>query len=150
MDNDLHKIYQDFFNSLLGYEPDMEIVDDEQEVGISLKLSPEDSGMFIGYRGEVLTAIQLILSLIYQKHSSSWKPVRMNVNDYRQRREATLISMADNAAMRALESGEPTTITNLTSYERRIIHSHLSQRDDVTTHSEGESPKRYLVISPKN
>lgn len=150
MDNTLHQIYQDFFKNLLGYEPDMEIVDDETEISINLNLSPEDSGMFIGYRGEVLTAIQLVLSLIFQKHSSSWKPVRMNVNDYRQRREATLISMADSAAERALESAEPAIITNLTSYERRIIHSHLSTRGDVETHSEGEAPKRYLVVTAKN
>lgn len=150
MDNDLHKIYQDFFNNLLGYEPDLEIIDDEQEISINLNLSPEDSGMFIGYRGEVLTAIQLILSLIFQKHTSSWKPVRMNVNDYRQRREATLISMAESAATKALETQEPVSITNLTSYERRIIHAHLSQREDIITHSEGIPPKRYLIVSPKN
>ena len=68
-----------FFTDLLGFQPQLEITESQDQIDINLSLDPQDSGMFIGYRGEVLTAIQLILSLINQQQTDSWKPVRMNV-----------------------------------------------------------------------
>ena len=149
MNSDLQTIYTNFFADLLGFAPELELTDSKDQIDLNLSLDQRDSGMFIGYRGEVLTAIQLILSLINQHHTGSWKPVRVNVNDYRQRRQAALEAMADAALERALASGQPSTLTNLTSYERRIIHTHLASRDDVTTHSQGQPPRRDLIISPK-
>ena len=69
---------------------------------------------------------------------------------YRERREAVLQRQADEAAERALDSGRPVALDEMTSSERRVVHEHLRDRGDVDTHSEGDEPHRHLVVTPKD
>ena len=148
MKDQTNQLLQDFFYDLLGYEAEMEIDHKENEVHIQLELDPEQSGVVIGYRGEVLASIQLVLSLILQQHLEDWYPVRLNVNDYKEQRQKSLENLALNTADRVIETGSHFKLNNLSSYERRIVHATLSEHPEVTTFSEGDSPYRVLIIAP--
>ena len=142
------QIINDFFSDLLGFESNPQIEATDDEIFVDLQLDPQFSGIVIGYRGEVLTAIQLLLSLMIQENHDNWLPVRVNVNDYRQQRQKALEELAQNTADKALKLQKPITLNNLSSYERRVIHTILSETPEITTFSEGEEPNRVLIISP--
>lgn len=146
MDN--QTLIKTFFNNLLDEDPEITIDTTEEEIRVDLQLSPDHSGVVIGYRGEVLTAIQLVLSLMIQEDRESWLPVRVNVNNYREQRAEALENLAKNTAQRVLDTGQAMSLPNLTSYERRLIHNILSETDGVESYSEGEGNQRILIIAP--
>jgi len=148
MKNQTDQLIAQFFSDLLGYDPDIIIEHNENEISVQLNLDAQESGVVIGYRGEVLTSLQLILSLMVQPNYDIWFPVRLNVNDYRQQRNKALETLALNTASKALEFNKSIRLNNLSSYERRIIHSILSENDQIETHSEGEPQYRVLVVTP--
>lgn len=113
---------------------------------VQLQLSPADSGILIGYHAETLNHFQLILSLIVHQQLKSWHRLTVNINDYRQNREATLTEMAHNAAQRVRLTGQEVVMPYLDSFERRFIHLALSQELDLETVSLGEGRDRRLVI----
>lgn len=117
---------------------------------VQLNLPADESGVFIGHQGETLSALQLILSLIVSQRLNQWYRIKVNVGDYQQRREQQLIVKADQAAQRAIETGQEIIIPGLNSYERHLVHDHLSQNSQITTESRGEEPHRQLFVSPKN
>lgn len=137
-----------FFEHILGYTPDIELETTPTEINVNVTLNPQESGLLIGHHGEVLTACQLIFSLMYQQTTGERLPVRLNINDYRQQRQQTLEQLADTSAQKALDRHSPVSIGNLTSYERRIIHTHLADRTDIQTYSQGEPPHRLLIVAP--
>lgn len=137
-----------FFEDILEEEPDIEIDINDEEIYIDLQLDPEHSGVVIGYRGEVLTAMQLILSMMLQKDRTAWVPVRVNVNNYREQRAEALENLAQNTADRVLSNNQALSLPNLSSYERRLIHNYLSEVDGVESYSEGEGIHRVLIIAP--
>lgn len=135
--------------SLTGVETDVEVVDKGEDV-FEVNLSTKDeTGLLIGFRGENINAIQTVLGIMLKGVTGDWVRLVVNVGDYRQKQEEKLIILADQSADRAVETGQPQPIYNLTASQRRIIHLHLSQRGDITTESQGEEPERYLVVSPK-
>ena len=136
------------FSNLLGYVPVIDYQEEDSEINLNLEIEPQDSGLLIGYHGEVLTAIQLYLNLVYYQQFSEKKPVRLNINNYRQQRQQILENLALSTAQKALERNQPIPIHHLSSYERRIVHLFLSDRSDVKTYSQGEPPHRSLVIAP--
>lgn len=148
MDN--KQLITEFFTQILGHEPDLEFDDSQGELYVDLQLDPEHSGVVIGYRGEVLAALQLVLSLIVQKNHGDWLPVRLNVNNYREQRADALQNLAENTANRVIQSGHAMSLPNLSSYERRLIHSTIAEIDGVESFSEGEGFERVLIISPKD
>lgn len=150
MATDINQTIVEYFTQILGAEPDLEIEQTDQEITAKLIVSEQESGVLIGYRGETLTALQLILSLKTEKILGQWLPVRLDINDYRQKRIEALEDLAKKNAIKAHEIGQPISISNLTSYERRVVHSALSEDDTVSTHSEGDAPYRYLIITPIN
>lgn len=139
-----------FFTQLLGFEPEIEINTSSEEVIVKLTVEPELSGMLIGYRGEVLSSLQLLLTLMLQPGFSSWTPVRLDINEYRQQRVSHLEEMAHNAAERAISTKGPVVLDRLSSYERRVIHTTLTDHPEVETFSQGEAPNRVLVVAPKS
>lgn len=141
-------LIEEFFTEILGDKPDIVIDQSDEEILVDLQLNPELSGVVIGYRGEVLTALQLILSLMIQTDQENWLPVRVNVNNYREQREEALENLARNTADRVLHSGQAMSLPNLSSYERRIIHNILSEIDGIESYSEGEGRNRVLIIAP--
>ena len=111
----------------------------------------EMNGVFIGRNSKHLLAIQTLLNIIVNKYYSEeeQKTVLLDVGRYRKRREATLEKMAVDFAKQVLKTKQVIKLDNLNAYERKIIHDRLASWDNITTHSEGEEPNRYLFIEYK-
>ncbi|MCL5095614.1 MAG: KH domain-containing protein [Patescibacteria group bacterium] len=121
----------------------------EKEDVYEVQIETEDTGILIGYHGETLTSLQLILSLILYKRLGSWLRLIVNVGDWRQKREEVLKQMALSAAERVIATDEAMVLPNLSSFERRIVHLILADHPKVTSSSEGEGVERKLIIKPK-
>ncbi len=148
-DSDLG-ITKDFVSEclkLLLIEGKVVVEKDEETVRVNIETS--QSGALIGYHGEGLISLQLILNIMVHKKTGSWQRVVVNVGDYRQKREEYLRNLALNVAARVKATQNPTTLNDLSSFERRIIHLVLSQDPDVEAYSEGEGKDRHLIIKPK-
>ena len=119
------------------------------EGGINYNIKGEKVSSFIGYRGETLNALQYIVNMVIK--NAGYKNVRafLDVENYKEKRQETLISLAERLARKAISQNKEVKLEPMNAYERRIIHTALSD-SDVETHSEGEEPNRYLVITPKN
>lgn len=115
---------------------------------VDIQLDEADSGVLIGYHGEKIDALQLIVNLLLNQNNLVYTPVQVDVNGYRDRRKQNLEELADKAALKATESGREILLPHLPSYERRIVHMYLQNRPDVTTYSEGEGEDRRLVVRP--
>lgn len=120
-----------------------------KEEMINVQVDSEQAASLIGFHGEALQSLQLIVSFLAHKSLGKWFKVLLNVGDYRQKREEQLQKLALNLAMKAKFSGEQQVIPNLTAAERRIIHLALADRTDIYTQSEGEGKQRQLTIRPK-
>ena len=121
----------------------------EDEEAISLTLETEDSGVVIGYHGETLEALQLILSLILAKESGEFKRVSIEVGDYKKNREEWLEKVALDAKEKALSQNKEVFLSDLKSWERRIVHLLLQDDKEVISESSGEGKERILVIKPR-
>lgn len=106
-------------------------------------------GILIGRRGETLDALQYLTSLKVNRGRDSYTRVTLDTENYRAKREDTLIRLANRMANRALRTGRKVSLEPMNPYERRIIHFALQQNEDVTTHSEGDEPNRHVVITHK-
>jgi spoIIIJ-associated protein len=131
-----------------GLGLDVQIAVEEDEGVLSGRLTGEDVGLFIGRRGQTIEAVQHLAQRIVFPDGPSSVRVVIDANGYRERRAASLQAEADDAADEALRTGEPVELDPLPPSERRIVHEYLRERGDVETHSEGNEPERYLVISP--
>jgi spoIIIJ-associated protein len=108
----------------------------------------DDVGLLIGRRGQTIDAVQHLAQRIVFQGGESGTRVVIDVDGYRERRTRVLREDADDAADEVLRSGEAVELAPMPSSERRVVHEHLRERGDVRTHSEGEEPERYLVVSP--
>lgn len=115
----------------------------------TVKLKIEDQGILIGYHGENINSLQLILNLMLSKKLNQWQRVLVDVGDYRQEQEERLKQMAQNACQKVKFSQNPVIITGLKPFERRIIHLVLADHPEVYTESQGEGLARELVVYPK-
>jgi spoIIIJ-associated protein len=131
-----------------GLGLDVEIDIEEAEGVLSGRLAGDDVGLFIGRRGQTIEAVQHLAQRIVFPEGPSPVRVVIDANGYRERRAASLRAEADEAADDAVRLGEPVELDPLPPLERRIVHEYLRDRGDVETHSEGDEPERYLVISP--
>ena len=121
----------------------------ENQIQVDISLPEESTGIFIGRRGENIGALRLILSLIISQRTDGWPKLRLNVNDYQEKREEYLINLTEDAATKAQELQREIILPNLSSYERRIVHLHTEKLGTVSSESRGEEPHRQLVIIPK-
>ena len=117
--------------------------------GISYNIKGEKASTIIGYRGETLNALQYIVNMVIK--NAGFKNVRvfLDVENYKEKRQETLVSLAERLARKAISQNKEIKLEPMNAYERRIIHTALKDFD-VDTHSEGEEPNRYLIITPKN
>ena len=106
-------------------------------------------GVLIGKRGQTLDSLQYLVSLIINKESEEYLRVKLDTENYRERRKATLESLARNIASKVKRTKRPVSLEPMNPYERRIIHSALQNDPYVTTHSEGDEPNRRVVVTPK-
>lgn len=114
-----------------------------------VQIDTEETGLLIGFHGRTLESFQILLSIIVSKKLDAWVKVYVNVGDYRQKREETLMLMAQRTAERAVSSGRPVELPNLSPGERRVIHMTLGGDERVETESVGEGMNRMLVVKPK-
>lgn len=120
-----------------------------EENTLYIDVNGNDSGAAIGRHGETLEAIQYLASLVANKVSQDRVRVILDIGGYRRRRENTLISMAERAAEKVVQSGRNIELEPMNPAERRIVHSALQSFPGVTTFSEGEEPDRHVIIAPK-
>ena len=111
--------------------------------------SGEDTGVLIGYRGDVLDCLQYLSLLVVNKNNPDNKRLVIDGENYREKRIATLSKLAKKIAFRVAKSRKSESLEPMNPFERRIIHSALHDDRFVTTESHGEEPNRYIVISPK-
>lgn len=139
------------FINELGIEAQVQLTFEEDDAQGSLicQIESLEAAALIGFHGETLQSLQLILSFLVHKSQSEWVKILVNVGDYRQKREEQLHKLALNLAMKAKFSGEAQALPNLNSSERRFIHMVLAENPDVYSESEGEGRNRLLMIKPK-
>lgn len=113
---------------------------------VIFKLESEKAALLIGKRGATLNAMQQLTQLVINKSAKSFMLVKLDVENYRERRQLALEQLAERMADKAVRSGRKVTLEPMPSYERKIIHNALANRVDIETHSEGTEPNRYLVI----
>lgn len=111
------------------------------------------NGILIGKNAKTLSSLQHVTSLVvnqyFDRETESGLIVKVDVGDYRKRRDENLEKMATRIARDVAKSKIPVKLHYMNAYERKVIHNKLSTWRDVTTHSEGEEPQRYLIIEPR-
>ena len=131
----------DFLNITAAYN--------QEEQELSLNLEGEDMGILIGKRGQTLDSLQYLVSLIVNKGTEGYLRVKLDTENYRERRKETLETLAKNIAYKVKRTKRPVSLEPMNPYERRIIHAALQNDKYVTTRSEGEEPFRHVVIALK-
>ncbi len=113
------------------------------------EISSTDKGIVIGKRGNTLDAIQYLLNLTLNRNRDTYTKVIIDIEGYRDKREQTLIRLANKMAEKSKYTKRPIKLEPMNPYERRIIHSALQKVQNVTTYSEGKEPYRRVVIQFK-
>lgn len=122
---------------------------DKENKSMEIELSGDEMGVLIGKRGQTLDSLQYLVSLVVNKEAEDYIRVKVDTEDYRQRRRETLENLAKNIAYKVKRTKRPVSLEPMNPYERRIIHSALQNDKYVTTHSEGEEPFRRVVVTLK-
>lgn len=115
-----------------------------------ITLVAENSSSVIGYRGEILDAMQTLAGAVANIGNKVYKKVLVDCENYRERREETLINLAHKLENKATDMRREVILEPMSPFERRIIHTALSDSETVTTKSEGKEPNRYVVIVPND
>lgn len=116
---------------------------------LDVELSGAEMGVLIGKRGQTLDSLQYLISLVVNRDISEYVHVKVDTENYRERRKATLENLAKNISYKVRKSRQSVALEPMNPYERRIIHSALQNDRYVTTHSEGEEPFRRVVVTLK-
>lgn len=125
---------------------DLEITYEIAGKYINFQLESKKAALLIGKRGQTLNALQQLVQLVVNKHASQFKVIRIDVGDYRERRQQSLEQLANRMADKAVRTNRKVKLEPMPAYERKVIHHTLSSRLDIETYSEGSDPYRYLVI----
>ena len=116
---------------------------------LKIDINGDDSKTLIGYRGEVLNSLQVILNSIANKDAKSKVRIVLNISNFREKREKSLEELADKISKTVYKTGKSITLEPMMAYERKIIHNRLQSSDKVKTYSVGEEPYRKVVITKK-
>lgn len=133
--------------SCMGIEVEIIINFDEEERVIDIELKGNDMGVLIGKRGQTLDSLQYLTSLAANKDVEDYVKIKMDTENYRQRRKETIENLAKNIASKVKKTRMPMHLEPMNPYERRIIHAVLQNDKYVETYSEGEEPYRKVVVT---
>ncbi|MBR1627709.1 MAG: protein jag [Lachnospiraceae bacterium] len=133
----------------MGLEVELEVDFDEENLMLSIEMSGPEMGIIIGKRGQTLDSLQYLTNLAVNRKLPSYVRVKMDTEDYRRRRKATLENLARNVAYKVKRTMRPISLEPMNPYERRVIHYALQHDSYVKTESEGEEPYRHVVVSLK-
>lgn len=131
----------------MGMEVSVESRFDAAEGELQVMLAGADMGILIGKRGQTLDSLQYLVSLVVNKDTEGYLRVKLDTENYRERRRETLETLARNISYKVKRTRRPVSLEPMNPYERRIIHSALQNDRFVVTRSEGEDPYRHVVIS---
>ena len=135
---------RDLFHAM-NMDATFEITYNEEESELDIEIKGEEMGILIGKRGQTLDSLQYLTSLVVNKESEAYLKVKVDTENYRQRRKETLENLARNIASKVKRTRRPVTLEPMNSFERRIIHSALQGDKYVDTHSEETS--RFVKLS---
>ncbi|MEI4771031.1 RNA-binding cell elongation regulator Jag/EloR [Psychrobacillus sp. FJAT-51614] len=127
---------------------DLEINQTKDGKYVHLQLNSKKAALLIGKRGQTLNALESLAQLVANKFSNSFVIIKLDVGNYREKRQESLEQLAERMADKAVRTGNKVEFEPMTSFERKIIHNALSVRVDIETYSVGTDPNRYLVIEP--
>ena len=133
---------------LLNITACTELVSEGEKVEINVTAT--NTTAIIGKHGATLDAIQTLAGAVANTGRDDYKRVVVDCENYRENREATLNKLSENLAQKAIRLGKKIKLEPMNPYERRIMHAALSEREGVSTQSEGKEPNRYIVIIPDN
>lgn len=122
---------------------------DDAEKALDVDMRGEEIGILIGKRGQTLDSLQYLVSLVVNRGQADYIRVKLDTENYRQRRKETLENLAKNIAYKVKRTKRPVSLEPMNPYERRVIHSALQNDKYVTTHSEGDEPFRRVVVTLK-
>jgi spoIIIJ-associated protein len=121
----------------------------EDDESYRVDIDTPDSGLLIGYHGEVINSLQLILGILVYRKTNAWTRFVVNIGDYRQKREEIIRSMTLEKAKEVESTGQEVALAYLSPLERRIVHMVLSDHPKVTSQSEGEGKDRRVILRLK-
>ena len=147
----VEEIAREFLNKVfeameLTVKLDINVEESEKENTVSINILGDDMGILIGKRGQTLDSLQYLVSLVINKESDKFNRVKLDTENYRERRKATLENLAKNIAIKVKRTKRAVALEPMNPYERRIIHSALQNDKFCTTRSEGEEPFRHVVV----
>jgi|SRR5690606_12836116 len=134
---------------LLGVDVDVDIDIEEDGLHCDLNCSPEDGGLLIGRHGATLDALQYLTLRVLQAEGADRMRITLDVAGYRSRREKTLRQLAQNVAMKVLDTGQAYHFEPMSAMERRVVHMTILDIEGLATESEGEGRKRHVVVFPE-
>lgn len=136
---------------LLDVDGDFEILEvkDKETEGIEIVLNTKDTGVVIGYHGDTLEGLQLVLSLCVARNLGRFVRISIDAGDYKKNREDWLKTLALETKERVMSEGKEIIIPELKSWERRVVHLLLESDKEVMSESQGEGRDRVLVVSPR-
>ena len=129
---------------------DAEVLMEENSNEIFYVVNGENASELVGYRGDGLNAIQYLISILNARNNRHSKKVRLDIDGFKERRKETLEALGHRIAKKVQKTGHPVKLEPMTAYERRIIHTVIQEYKGVSSHSEGEEPHRFLIVTPEN
>ena len=147
---DVERVIEFLGRILDGIHADCQLEYHETDAGIFIDIYSEDSGILIGHRGETLDALQYLVNLYLNKGRDEFVRVTVDIEQYRKKREKTLVKLAERVAEKVIRLRRNVTMEAMNSYERRIVHSTLQGNPKIDTYSVGEEPNRKVVVALKS
>ena len=145
---DAEKFLNDVFHAM-GFTAEVKAEFRAEEKELAVLISGDDMGVLIGKRGQTLDSLQYLVSLVVNKSGQEYIRIKLDTENYRERRKETLETLARNIAYKVKRSRRPVSLEPMNPYERRSIHSALQNDQYVMTKSDGEDPYRHVTIFPK-
>ncbi len=146
---DKAKLFLDDVFAAMNLVVNITIKTNEEDKSLDIDLAGNEMGVLIGKRGQTLDSLQYLTSLVVNKESEDYVRVKVDTENYRERRKETLENLAKNISFKVKRTKRSVSLEPMNPYERRIIHSSLQGDKFVTTISEGEEPFRRVVIKLK-
>ena len=136
------------YDVLKTMDMEVQITSEVDEDGaLSINLEGDNMGILIGKRGQTLDSLQYLTNRVANKMQEGYVRVKLDTENYRQRRKETLENLAKNIAHKVKRTKKAVSLEPMNPYERRIIHSALQADKYVSTHSEGDEPYRKVVVT---
>ncbi len=133
----------------MGIEAQVVVAPGPEGTDIEASVDGDGTAALIGRGGETIDSLQYLLGQIASRaEGGSRRRVSLDADGYRARRQKALEDLADQAAREAVEHGEEIELDAMTPHDRRIVHMALKDRTEVVTRSEGEEPRRRIIVEP--